>query len=336
MILKWNEKRKRHEGTRWPHLFSTDLTDAPDETVDASEMASFLDRMAKYTEDVPTSSSASTTAVGDDVAQATTETPEEEDFEGVGATAFVRCGWGPISSSTVSAKNSISSSSSTGGEDGNGCGWVTQTCWASGFTWLCAIPPSAHLATTTHSPHQVLRACLRADVDAAVFTINTAAAADASTKPPQLKIMPLEFTHEAQFDALGYVVASKRDKKFLYVSSDLSYAIIVEGGGMRRGTCFVYRRPRRASTNTEDDSEGGGVGGGGGGGGGGGSGREDDTWSDQFLLELDEAAEIGGDILGRVGPAANGGGEVLGVREIGVGCFAILRTTDVVLLRFKI
>lgn len=58
---------------------------------------------------------------------------------------------------------------------------------------------------------------LRHDVDALLFSPSLS-----------LNTAPIVFTHTSTFNALGYVQASKRDKKYLYSSYDGSCAVLAD------------------------------------------------------------------------------------------------------------
>ena len=77
--------------------------------------------------------------------------------------------------------------------------------------------------------------CLRHDVDGVVWKpLDTLP--DASSTPP--------FQHVGTFNALGYVAASKRERKFSTCAPDLSYAALVDCARH----VYVYRQPEPIAT----------------------------------------------------------------------------------------
>ena len=79
---------------------------------------------------------------------------------------------------------------------------------------------------STNSPTYI---CLKHDVDAVLFSL------DSSTHTND----KLSVTHTSTFNALGYVQASKREKKFLTCDSSHSYAILTDCNRH----VFVYLQP---------------------------------------------------------------------------------------------
>lgn len=88
-----------------------------------------------------------------------------------------------------------------------------------------------YLFTVQADPTQMPCLCLRHDVDALVW----------QPRPEQLDNM---WEHVATFNALGYVQASKRDKKFATCAPNFSYASLCEC--LRRA--FIYRQPAPVET----------------------------------------------------------------------------------------
>ena len=72
---------------------------------------------------------------------------------------------------------------------------------------------------------------LRHDVDAVLYSPSL-------HSPPSTPPL-LSFTHKATFNALAYVQASKRDKKFLLASSDCSHAALTDTSRH----VFIYSQP---------------------------------------------------------------------------------------------
>ncbi|KAG7264288.1 hypothetical protein CRUP_026234 [Coryphaenoides rupestris] len=88
-----------------------------------------------------------------------------------------------------------------------------------------------YLFTVTSDPSEMPCLCLRHDVDALVW----------QPRPERPHAM---WEHVATFNALGYVQASKRDKKFSTCAPDFSYAALAEC--LRRA--FIYRQPAPVDT----------------------------------------------------------------------------------------
>ncbi|XP_065176745.1 nudC domain-containing protein 1-like [Sycon ciliatum] len=84
--------------------------------------------------------------------------------------------------------------------------------------------------------------CLRYDVDACVWH-TASSAGDVPTTPPHPVPM---YRHVATFNALGYVAASKQQKKFMTCPSDASYSVICEYAR----NIFVYYPAPEASAGT--------------------------------------------------------------------------------------
>lgn len=83
------------------------------------------------------------------------------------------------------------------------------------------------LFTLSSSPFSSSLLCIRHDIDALLYC-------------PKIEGEALQWTHFGTFNALGYVQASKREKKFLTASSDLSFAVLCDCSRH----VFVYQQPR--------------------------------------------------------------------------------------------
>ncbi|KAI9348308.1 hypothetical protein DFJ73DRAFT_440680 [Zopfochytrium polystomum] len=195
---------KRHAGTRWPHLWALESNSESDEsgygveeTVDPSEVASFLERMEMYTSG--TDGEGGSRVGADRIA--TTEPVEEEDFEGDRAIA-VRFG------------------AADGGIE------LTQleVVRIPGSFFMCAGMRPLYSATSAQSG-DTRTVCFRSDVDGLVYAVGSVASGSTSN------YSKIGFKHLATLDAMGYILASKRDKKFVTFTRDFSHALIVESGG---------------------------------------------------------------------------------------------------------
>ena len=78
--------------------------------------------------------------------------------------------------------------------------------------------------------------CLRHDVDGVVWLPHATSPANPSAR----------WSHVTTFNALGYVQASKRERKFTTCSPDKTYAVISDG--VRH--VFVYMKPSKGSPNS--------------------------------------------------------------------------------------
>ena len=87
------------------------------------------------------------------------------------------------------------------------------------------------LFTLPPSPLSSSLLCIRHDIDALIYS-------------PKIEAKALLWTHIGTFNALGYVQASKRDKKFLTASSDLSFAVLCDC----TRHVFVYQQLKEGST----------------------------------------------------------------------------------------
>ncbi|XP_028723780.1 nudC domain-containing protein 1 isoform X2 [Peromyscus leucopus] len=98
-------------------------------------------------------------------------------------------------------------------------------------THVVNLGSNQYLFSVTVDPKEMPCFCLRHDVDALLWQ-------------PHCSKQDDMWEHIATFNALGYVQASKRDKKFFACSPDYSYAALCEC--LRR--VFIYRQPAPMST----------------------------------------------------------------------------------------
>lgn len=98
-------------------------------------------------------------------------------------------------------------------------------------THVVNLGSNQYLFSVTVDPKEMPCFCLRHDVDALLWQ-------------PHCSKQDDMWEHIATFNALGYVQASKRDKKFFACSPDYSYAALCEC--LRR--VFIYRQPTPMST----------------------------------------------------------------------------------------
>ena len=83
--------------------------------------------------------------------------------------------------------------------------------------------------------------CLRCDVDACVWQ------PDASSDTAQVSTGHFQCEHVATFNALGYVAASKQQKKLMACPPDASYSVICE---CTRNVFLYYPQPNGECQNT--------------------------------------------------------------------------------------
>ncbi|XP_046673857.1 nudC domain-containing protein 1 [Homalodisca vitripennis] len=94
---------------------------------------------------------------------------------------------------------------------------ITHQISLAGHQWLMAV---------SEGPDRVPSMCVRHDVDGCVWRL----------EPPTTEDWPCH--HVGTFYALGYVAASKQQKKFMLAAPDLSYTVICEA----TSHVFVYRK----------------------------------------------------------------------------------------------
>uniref|UniRef100_A0A1B6G0J7 NudC domain-containing protein 1 n=1 Tax=Cuerna arida TaxID=1464854 RepID=A0A1B6G0J7_9HEMI len=94
---------------------------------------------------------------------------------------------------------------------------ITHQISLAGHQWLMAV---------SEGPDRALSMCVRHDVDGCVWRL----------EPPSSEDWPCH--HVGTFYALGYVAASKQQKKFMLAAPDLSYVVICEA----TSHVFVYRK----------------------------------------------------------------------------------------------
>lgn len=115
-------------------------------------------------------------------------------------------------------------------------GQITDINQGSGFEWLCTSFPTIDTPyfmsdddnyitnpDESQEPSIVNYLCLKQDVDGIILKLES----------------HLKMNHCAVFNAFGFVEASKRNKKFAYISNDFEYALIVETSKL----VYVYGQP---------------------------------------------------------------------------------------------
>ncbi|TPX62194.1 hypothetical protein PhCBS80983_g00654 [Powellomyces hirtus] len=198
--------QKTHEGTRWSHLWDHEDDDGVEETLDPAELAAFAQALDKYTADdaPPETPALAMDTASRPMQNAMTEPSEDVDFEG-DAAIFARF--------ATSASNRE----------------PTHVCRLGAQEWLCSAfpwrPPSTALQRQPHPFHHHHHShgvALRSDIDALTYTL----------------LPPLTLQPAGAFNALGFVQASKRDKRFMAFTYDSRYAFIAE----TRRLVYIYAR----------------------------------------------------------------------------------------------
>ncbi|KAL2914890.1 hypothetical protein HK105_205634 [Polyrhizophydium stewartii] len=232
---------KRNANTRWPHLFEHD--DGVLETLDSNTLAEFRERMAKYHgpgDGAASPQRAAFRAAGSAAAdaaddtmlggsahtrfQTVTERQESVDFEGasfcVGRFAVLQAHAGEHTRKR-SHFASDSRCSSPHAPAAVRCAQTHQSLMP-GLTWLgpvLGVPPTDPTQGSEADPAGFVA---QSDVDGLVFGLAS----------------QMRFAHVGTVSALGFVQASKRDKKLVCVSRDVAYAFVLES----RQYLYIYER----------------------------------------------------------------------------------------------
>ncbi|KAJ1838882.1 hypothetical protein LPJ70_005284 [Coemansia sp. RSA 2708] len=190
--------QKQHEGARWATVFRGD--DGVLETMDPSDFAVIRERLEKYT-----ASELETGTASAPLMQPYVDQDSGGDLEQLDESSDT-----PVMFSVRSWRTGQAAASSVAGSP----------------DWLCSAFPRApqHWPTCT-----LLPVCLKFDVDGVVFGFD--ASAD-TAQPPAADGPPTHANvcarHAGTFSALSYIQAGKREKRFMYVDSDLTVAVLAE------------------------------------------------------------------------------------------------------------
>ncbi|KAI9209844.1 uncharacterized protein BJ171DRAFT_576632 [Polychytrium aggregatum] len=239
--------QKSNENTRWSQLF--DSAESEPETLDPSELAVFVEKLEKYTAPDDGSFGHRAYAPGTvmDQQRFLSERSEKVDFEGrpVALARFL------INPTAAPARTHVS--------------------YGSGHEWLgnmlVAGPPSDSIDSSLPGAPQVLGSTaassrcmgllLQSDVDALVYTVQTASSASGGKSSDATS--GVDVAHVRTFDALGFVQASKTQKKYIAFTDDHRYALIAEA----KKQLYIYQHSSQ-------------------------------DWADQYLVTLDGLGEAGG------------------------------------------
>uniref|UniRef100_A0A663DVH6 NudC domain-containing protein 1 n=1 Tax=Aquila chrysaetos chrysaetos TaxID=223781 RepID=A0A663DVH6_AQUCH len=115
--------------------------------------------------------------------------------------------------------------------DSSQCSEITESLMHLTSEVMINLGSNQYLFSVVVDPREMPCFCLRHDVDALLWQPH-------SDQPENM------WEHIATFNALGYVQASKQDKKFMACAPDYSYAALCEC--LRR--VFIYRQPTPLST----------------------------------------------------------------------------------------
>ncbi|KAI1319677.1 hypothetical protein EDD11_003371 [Mortierella claussenii] len=196
---------KKHAKTRWTQVFAEGIdADPVEETLDPSLFAEYKSALEKYTTDKAGAGPGRGSSVLPSLAQDPQEDIDEEGEE-------IKFSW-------------IQS------EDGSDI--VRATTIGTGHDWIGQAFPSFESRqgsiSDTDVSFQMPTVCLKHDVDGLVYAIQHVA----GSKPMQSSIQQSEgimkFVHVSTFDALAFVQASKREKRFVMHDPQGRFSVIVE------------------------------------------------------------------------------------------------------------
>ncbi|KAG0228942.1 hypothetical protein BGW41_003218 [Actinomortierella wolfii] len=211
---------KRHSKTRWPQLFDENVDQNPvDETLDPNELAEFRERLEKYTSENLVSSSSEASQNRPSVVYPSLTQDAQEDIDSEGEE--IRFSW-------VQAEH-------------DGADIIKATTMAAGHDWISEQFPSFEphiLDGGVEQPFQIPSVCLKHDVDGLVYRIQhtpqssrssaAMSTADRQTTTTNNNNLDLRLVHVSTFDALAFVQASKREKKFVMHDPQGRFCVIVE------------------------------------------------------------------------------------------------------------
>ncbi|RHZ78808.1 hypothetical protein Glove_156g46 [Diversispora epigaea] len=187
---------KHHNNTRWSHIFQND--DGVFETIDSNEFAEFRERLEKYTTELLDSPNRPDKFKS----PIGHEMEESIDYEGNTATFY----WINLEGKTC-AKTS-----------------------AGGHEFICKQFEYYGDDNFINNNISIMPSvCLKSDVDGIIYTIS-------HTTESNDSLSPLTMTHTATFNALAFVQASKREKRYMYHDPSNRFVIILEGNHH----AFVY------------------------------------------------------------------------------------------------
>lgn len=206
---------KRHEGTRWSHVFHSigtanatpDDVEVP-ETVDASEMWHIREQLEKYTASLRDGSDASGLGLGTGV-PSLGQGEYDEEVDAVSGT-HIYVTWIPAYKETE---------------------WIGAP-WASDAVLLSRALSS--------SPGNLSSLVIKHDVDGLLYDPPSSVNAVPNANPATLP-----WKHSSTFSAIAFVLASKRDLRFVYHISDRLVLAFEGGSRVPNGgeNAYIYRAP---------------------------------------------------------------------------------------------
>ncbi|KAF9998998.1 hypothetical protein BGZ65_005567, partial [Modicella reniformis] len=192
---------KKHSKTRWTQVFAEGIdADPVEETLDPSVFAEYKGALERYTTDQTNARPGRSSTLLPSLAQDHQEDIDEEGEE-------VKFSW-------IQA------------EDGSNI--VRATTIGSGHDWIGHAFPSFESNQGTDQPFRMLSVCLKHDVDGLVYAIQHISGSVPSESSIQQVNGVMKFVHVSTFDALAFVQASKREKRFVMHDPQGRFAVIVE------------------------------------------------------------------------------------------------------------
>ncbi|KAJ3089743.1 NudC domain-containing protein 1 [Quaeritorhiza haematococci] len=291
LTLHLTKSTRRH---RWPHVFAQD--DGVLESLDPNEIAEFRDKLERFTSSSSDelmeidsgsrsrlglgaggSSSSSSNNIADENPfsihqQSITSRTEAEDFEGQSVT--------------------VRRFSHTGD--------LTHEARGGGHEWMCcAFEGSAPSSQSDSSARTGMRpVCLKLDIDGLIYALGT----------PSIASDSFALNHVGTFPALGFVRASKKDRRFTFVTTKETgdvggWAVIVEN----KRHVYLYGNGGESQQQQSSSRH---------------------LYADQYIVDLDEDGDVE-----MVDSTTRGSGDsnVIGVQQIRGG-IVVLRTGDLVVI----
>ncbi|KAF9350604.1 hypothetical protein BGX34_001080 [Mortierella sp. NVP85] len=192
---------KNHAKTRWPQVFAEGIDTNPvEETLDPSVFAEYKSALERYTTDQANAGPGRDSTLLPSLAQDPQEDIDEEGEE-------VKFSW-------IQAED--------------GADIVRASTIGSGHDWIGQAFPSFESSQSTEQPFRMPSVCLKHDVDGLVFAIQHVPGSVPSNSSIQQAGGIMKFVHVSTFDALAFVQASKREKRFVMHDPHGRFAVIVE------------------------------------------------------------------------------------------------------------
>ncbi|CAO3567366.1 unnamed protein product [Mortierella alpina] len=192
---------KKHSKTRWTQVFAEGAdTDPVEETLDPSVFAEYKAALEKYTTDQANAGPGRDSSIFPSIAQDAQEDIDEEGEE-------IKFSW-------------IQSE--------EGAGIIRATTIGTGHDWIGHAFPSFESNSAEDQLFRMPTVCLKHDVDGLVYSIHHTPGSTPSTSTVQQTDGVMSFVHSETFDALAFVQASKREKRFVMHDPHGRFAVIVE------------------------------------------------------------------------------------------------------------